>query len=149
VLRNRCKTRARPLKFFCADTDVFYFTLPITDADIFVLLKQYLFCLMSQNKHSWSYFAFSQKFSSCSWKALQSILFFRSHEPKKIISQVTIILWGKIYTSILTHEAKYTFLELFCHQLNMIGWTAYMTSLDSMTVPVDYDVCKWLSLIDK
>jgi len=37
----------------------------------------------------------------------------------------------------LFHEAKYALLELFCHQLNMIGWTGDVTSLDSMTVPVD------------
>jgi len=56
---------------FWADTVVFQFSLPISDADIFVLLKQCLFCLVRQNIHSWSYFAFSQTFSNCSWKTLQ------------------------------------------------------------------------------
>jgi len=55
--------------------------------------------------------------------------------------------------SLLPHEAKYTFLELFCHQLNVIGQTGHMTSLDGMTVSVDCDVYewlkKWLTLIDK
>jgi len=47
-------TRAWPISFFWADTDVFQFSLPISDADtnIFVILKQYLFCLMRQNNHS-------------------------------------------------------------------------------------------------
>jgi len=64
--------RAQPIRLFWADTNVYHFSLPITDADtdIFVLFKQYLFCLMRQNKCSWSYFAFSQTFSNCSWKAL-------------------------------------------------------------------------------
>jgi len=59
--------------------------LPIYDAnnDIFVLLKQYLFCLMKQNSHSWSYFAFSQSFSNYSWKTLQCIFFFRPHKQRK------------------------------------------------------------------
>jgi len=57
------KTRARPIRFFWADTNVFQFSLliPNTNTDIFVLLKQYLFCLMRQNNNS-SYFAFSQTF---------------------------------------------------------------------------------------
>jgi len=55
------------------DTDVFQFSLPISDVDIFVLLKQYLFCLMKQNNHSWSYFVFNQTFSNYSWKTLQCI----------------------------------------------------------------------------
>jgi len=33
-------------------------------------------------------------------------------------------------------EAKYTLLELFFHQPNMIGWTGHMTSLDSLTTSV-------------
>ena len=35
-------SRARPIRFFWADTDVFQFSLPMSDAntDIFVLLKQ-------------------------------------------------------------------------------------------------------------
>ena len=66
-----------------------------------------------------------------------------------MISQVTIILWGKIYTPVMPCEAKYTLLELFCHQPNMIGWTGHMTSLDSVTVSVDCDICKWVSLMDK
>jgi len=37
------------------------FSLPIrTDTDIYALLKQCLFCLIRQNKHSGSYFAFIQ-----------------------------------------------------------------------------------------
>jgi len=63
--------RTQPISFFGADTDVFQFSLPISDTDIFVLLKQCIFCLMWQNNHSWSYFAFSQTFSTCSWKTLQ------------------------------------------------------------------------------
>jgi len=55
----------------------------IADTDIFVLLNQHLFCLMRQNKHSWRYFAFSQKFSNYSWKTLQCILFFRPHKQRK------------------------------------------------------------------
>jgi len=31
----------------------------------------------------------------------------------------------------------------------MIGWTGHMTSLDSLTVLVDCDIYKWVSLIDK
>ena len=31
----------------------------------------------------------------------------------------------------------------------MIGWTGHMTSLDSLTVSVDCDICKWVSLIGK
>jgi len=31
-----------------------------------LLFKQYSFCLMRQNNHSWSYFAFSQTFSNYS-----------------------------------------------------------------------------------
>jgi len=31
-----------------------------------------------------------------------------------------------------SNEAKYTLLELFCHQPNRIGWTCHTTSLDSM-----------------
>ena len=73
--------------------------------------------------------------------------YFSSGFIKKIISQVTIILWGKIYTLVLPCEANYTLLELFCHQPNMIGWTGHMTSLDSLTVSVDCDICKWVSLI--
>jgi len=61
---NTIQTRARPIKFFQANTDVFQFSLQISDVDIFVLLKQYLFCLMRQNDDSWSYFAFSQTFSN-------------------------------------------------------------------------------------
>jgi len=40
----------------------FQFPLLIPDADIdtFALLKQSLFCLMKQNKHSSNHFAFSQ-----------------------------------------------------------------------------------------
>jgi len=53
--------RARPIRFFSADTDYFVFSLPITNAEIFALLKECLFCLKRQNKHFWSYFAFSQK----------------------------------------------------------------------------------------
>jgi len=67
---------------FWADTDVFQFSLPISDADIFILLKQYLFRLMRHNDHSWSYFAFSQTFSNHSWKILQCICFFRPHKKK-------------------------------------------------------------------
>jgi len=54
--------RARLINFFWTDTDVLIFTLPITDADTddFALLKQCQFCPMRQNKHSWSYFVFSQ-----------------------------------------------------------------------------------------
>jgi len=40
-------TRAWPIRFFWVDTNVFQFSLPISD--IFVLLKQSLFCLMRQN----------------------------------------------------------------------------------------------------
>jgi len=76
-------------------------------------------------------------------------IFLQATETKKIISQVTIILWGKIYTPILPCEAKYTYLELFYHQLNMIGWTDHMTSLESLTVSVDCDIRKWVSLKDK
>ena len=57
---------ARPIGFFWSDTDVFQFSLPISDADIFVLLKQYLFCFVRQNNRSWSNFAFSQIFSNYS-----------------------------------------------------------------------------------
>jgi len=76
-------SRARPIRFFWTDTDVFQFSLPISDTDIFVLLKQYLFCLMKQNNPSWSYFAFSQTFSNYSWKTLQCIFFFRPHKQSK------------------------------------------------------------------
>jgi len=67
------------------NTDVFQFSLPISNADtnIFVLLKQYLFCLIRQNNHSWSYFAFSQTFSNYSWKILQCIYFFRPRKQRK------------------------------------------------------------------
>jgi len=80
-----------------ADTNVFRFLLLISDADtnIFVLLKQYLFCLMRQNKHSWSYFAFSQTFQTT---AERHSAYFSSGHIKSITSQVTIIIWGKIYT---------------------------------------------------
>ena len=33
------KSRARPIRFFWGNTDVFHFSLPISDADIFALLK--------------------------------------------------------------------------------------------------------------
>jgi len=62
---------------------VFNFSLPISDANIFVLLKQYLFCLMRQTKHSWNYFAFSQTFSNYSGKTLQCIFFSRPHKQRK------------------------------------------------------------------
>jgi len=78
--------RPRPIRFFWADTDVFQFSLRISDADtdIFVLLIQHLFCLlMRQNNHSWSYLAFSQTFSNYSWKTLQCIFFFRPHKQRK------------------------------------------------------------------
>jgi len=54
-----------------------------------------------------------------------------------------------MYTPVLPCEAKYTLLELFCHQPNMTGGTSHMTSLDSLTVSVDCDMCKWVGLIDK
>ena len=54
-----------------------------------------------------------------------------------------------MYTPVLPFEAKYTLLGLFRHQLNMIGRTGHMASLDSLTVSVDCDICKWVSLIDK
>jgi len=68
--------RARPVSFFWADTDVYQFSLPISD--IFQLLKQYLFCLMRQNNHSWSYFAFSQIFSNYGRKTLQCNIFLQA-----------------------------------------------------------------------
>jgi len=80
---NTFSIRARPISFFWADTDVFQFSLPISDADIFVLLKQYLFCLIRRNNDSWSYFAFSQTFSNYSWKTLQCIFFFRPHKQRE------------------------------------------------------------------
>jgi len=43
-------------------------------------------------------------------------------------------LWGKIYSP-----------GAILHQPNMIGWTGHMTSLDSLTVSVDWDICKWIS----
>ena len=46
-------------------------------------------------------------------------------------------------------EAKYTHMEIFCHQPNMIASTGHMTSLDSLFVSVDCDICKWVSLIGK
>jgi len=53
ALASSCSdtNRGRPMSFFWADTDVFQFSMPISDAntDIFVILKQYLFCLMRQN----------------------------------------------------------------------------------------------------
>ena len=98
---------ARLIRFFWADTDDFQFSLPISDNDIFVLLKQYLFCLMRQNNHSWSYFAFSQTFSNYSWKTLQCIFFFGPHKENNFSSYNYFMrqdihscyaLWGKIYT---------------------------------------------------
>jgi len=59
-------------------------------------------------------------------------------------SSVSFASWGKIHN---------TLLELFCHQLNVVGQIVPMTSLDGMTVSVDCDVYewlkKWLTLIDK
>jgi len=54
--------RARPVSFFWVDTDVFDFSLPITNVNIFVLLKQYLFCLMRQQYYVIAYASGSQTF---------------------------------------------------------------------------------------
>jgi len=75
--------------------------------------------------------------------------YFPSGHIKKIIAQVTIILWGKICSPVMPCESKHTLLELFCHQANMVGWTGHMTSLDSLTVSGDCDICKWVNVIDK
>jgi len=115
--------RARPIRFFWADIDVFHFSMLISDADTdtFVLLKQLLFCLMKQNKHSWNYFASwgkintprailpSSKHFPTITERHYSAFFLDATLTKKIISQVTIVLcmqnihssfslWGKIYT---------------------------------------------------
>jgi len=75
--------------------------------------------------------------------------FFRPHKQRKYFHKLQ---WF--------YEARYTLLfclvkqnirswSYFCHQPNMFGWTGHMTSLDSMTVSADCDICKWVSLIDK
>jgi len=48
--------------------------------------------------------------------------------------------------SILPHEAKQLYeakqlLELFCLQLNMIGWSSQLTSLERMSCLADHDIC--------
>ena len=117
--RNRCRIRARPISFFG----------PIP---MFLHYSNY-----TAERH-------------------YSIFFSSGHINKKIITQVAItkkqiviVVSCKQAVSILPCEAKYTLMELFCHQMNIIGWTGHMTSFDSMTVSFDCDVCKWFSLIDK
>jgi len=149
---NYVNTRARLVSFFWADTDtdVFQFSLPISDADIFALLKQYLFCLMRQNSHSWSYFAFRQTFSNYSWKTLQCIFFFRPHKQTKSFHKLQLF-----------YEARWRYTLLLCLvRQNIHSWSYFTTSRTwlaelvtwhvwTVTASVDCDICKWVSLIDK
>ena len=50
--------RAQPTSFFWPMPMFLFFLLAIID--IFALFKECPFCFMRLNKHSWSYFAFSQ-----------------------------------------------------------------------------------------
>ena len=45
---------AQLIRCFWADTDVLIFSLLITDTNIFALLKQWIWCLMRPNKHTWT-----------------------------------------------------------------------------------------------
>jgi len=128
--------RARLIRFFWADTDVFPFSLPISDADtyIFVLLKQYLFCLVRQNNHSWGYFALSQTFSNYSWKTLQCIFSFRPHEQRKWFHKLQLF-----------YEARYILLLCLVKQ-NIHSWSYFATSQTWLAELVTWQVwTAWLS----
>jgi len=88
--------RARPIRFFWADTD------------IFVLLKQYLFCFMRQNKHPGAILPSAKHFQTAAKR--HSRAFFSSDHINKENNFTSynyfmrqnihccFALWGKIYT---------------------------------------------------
>ena len=92
------------------------------------------------------------QYSNYSWKTLQSFFLQATYTKTNYTSyNYEEADCDKLEQAvcILPHEAKYTLLELFSHQPNMTGWIGCMKNLDSMTVSVDCDVCKQLSLIGK
>ena len=153
-----CSIRARPIRFFWANTDDFHFSLPISEADIFSLFKLQLegitvHFFFRPHKQKNIYTCYNSEKADCdSDKLRTSSAYFALLRQNIHFYEAKYTLWqGKIYLmrrQNIPYEAKYTLLELFCHQPNMIGWTSHITSLDSMTVSVHCDIYKWLSLID-
>ena len=137
-------------KFFWTNVDVFHFSLPISDADtdIFLLLKQYLFWLMRQNKHPGAILPTVKHFKSAAERHC-SAFFSSGHINKEnnftsynYFTRENIhscfALWRKIYIpGAILPPAKHDWLN----------WSH--DKFDSITVSVGCDICKWVSLIDK
>jgi len=99
-----CSIRARPIRFFWANTDDFHFSLPISEADIFSLLKLQLegitvHFFFRPHKQKNIYTSYNSEKADCDSDKLRT-------------SSVYFALWGKIYTlmrqNILCGKAKYT-----------------------------------------
>ena len=97
------KFKARPIRLLWADTNVFHFSLPISD--IFVVLKQDLFCLQPN-------------IFQLQLKDIAVHVFFRPHKQRKLFHKLYYFMRQN---TVLPCEAKYILLKLFCHQPNMIG----------------------------
>jgi len=88
ALIKNVASRARPISFsvlipMLFNSQCWYWYFCIAQA-VSILPYEALFCLMRQNNHSWSYFAFGQTFLNYSWwKTLQCIFFFRPHKQRK------------------------------------------------------------------
>ena len=72
--------------------------------------------------------------------------------PKTIRKRIMMHNIHFCVVSNLPYEAKYL-LKLFFRQLNTVGWSSHMTSLERMSYLVDHDICSsslpaaWASVV--